>query len=85
MNADLNGTTCVSVELRGRRATIADVRQALDTLVADDIPETFEVSIRQYEDREHAPDKAREDRKVEYVFSIEAERASRLPERGAAR
>lgn len=74
MNTDLDGTTTVTVELRGRRATIEDVRAALDTLTAEGIPETFEVSILQNEDREYAPDKGYADREVTYLFRVEAER-----------
>lgn len=77
MNADLDGTTKVTVELRGRRATIEDVRQALNTLTAEGIPETFEVSIYQREEREYLKDVPHEDRPVEHVLSVEASRAAR--------
>lgn len=80
MNSDLNGTTKVVVELTGRKPTIEDVRQALDALVAEGIPETFEVDIWHREDREYAPDVPYSDRKVTHMFHVEAERAARWSE-----
>lgn len=77
--SDLEATTRVSVEMRGRRPTIEDVRAALDTLTAEGIPETFEVSIIQREDREYEKDVPYEDRRVDYLFRVEAERAARNP------
>lgn len=75
--SDLDGTTRVVVELRDRKPTIEDVRAALDTLTAEGIPETFEVSILQSEDREYIQDVPFDDRPVKYLFRVQAERAAR--------
>lgn len=73
---DLNGTTRVTVEMTGRRPTIADVRQALDILTADGLPDTFEVAIEQSENREYVEGVAYADRPVTFLFRVEAERAA---------
>lgn len=75
--SDLSGTTTVTVEMRGRRPTIEDVRAALDTLTAEGIPETFEVSIQQSEDREFIKDMPYDERPVEFLFRVTAERAAK--------
>lgn len=79
MNGDLDSTTTVRIELGGRRATVEDVQQALDTLRADGIPGTFEVAIGQSDDRKHEAGVACEDRIPNHRFWIEARRAAVNP------
>lgn len=75
--ADLDATTKVVVELTHRRATIEDVRDALDTLTAEGIPDSFEVSIWQSVDREYIEGVPHADRPVTHRFRVEAERAAK--------
>lgn len=75
--SDLSATTKVTVELTGRRPTIADVRAALDVLTTEGIPDTFEVDIVQREDREYIDGVPHSERPVTLTFRVEAERASK--------
>lgn len=77
MNADHESTTSVEVVLRGRKATIEDVQQALDTLRAEGIPDTFNVDVTQSEDRVWEANVASADQKREHVLRIVAKRAAR--------
>lgn len=52
--SDLVATTKVRIELEGRTATIADLQAALDTFKREGIPETFEVSFHQFEERDNS-------------------------------
>lgn len=79
---DLTAATRVTVELTGRRPTIADVRAALDTLAAEGIPETFDVDIDQREDREYIEGVPHAERPIAYTFRVTADRASKT---GASR
>ena len=73
----LSGTTKVTVEMTTRRPTLADVQEALDILRAEGVPDEFEVSIIQSEDREYVQDVPYAERPVSLLFRMEAERASR--------
>ena len=46
------GTTVITVEIEGGKAAIADIREALDLLEREGIPDTFNVDIRQWTDRD---------------------------------
>lgn len=70
------GTTSVTVELLDRAPTIEDVQDALNVLVAEGIPPTFEVDILHSEDREYEEGVPYADRKVRRVFRITASRAA---------
>lgn len=72
----LDATTTVRVELRDRRATIEDVQDALDTLRAEGIPDTFEVSIDQRAEREYDKDVPVDERPVTHSLVVEAHRAA---------
>jgi hypothetical protein len=74
---DLTATTRVTVEVTSRPPTIADVREALDILIAEGIPDTFEVDIDQREDREYVDGVPFNERPVKHIFRLTAERASR--------
>lgn len=77
MNSDLDGTVTVEVTLRGRRATIEDVQQALATLLSEGIPPTFEVGVYQREERVYERDVATRDQELEHTLTIRAERAAK--------
>jgi len=72
------GTTVVTVEINDGKATIADIREALDTLEREGIPETSEVDVSQWVDRDDSDtsiDYA--DRPRRHRMTIEASRATR--------
>ena len=72
------GTAVITVEIEGGKATIADIRDALDILEREGIPDTFEVEVRQWVDRDDS------DTTIEYAdrprahrMTLEASRAAR--------
>lgn len=72
------GTTVVTVEINDGKATIADIREALDTLEREGIPETFEVEIQQWVDRDDSDGSINyADRPRTHRMTIEASRATR--------
>lgn len=73
----LDATTRVEVILREQRATIADLREALDILTAEGVPDTFEVTVEQTHDRVHEQGVAYTDQQREHVLRVSAERASK--------
>ena len=77
MTEQTESTTTVEVIVRGRHATVEDVQDALDTLRAEGIPDTFDVEIYQREDR--IPEEGVEYRhqRREHVLTVRASRAAR--------
>lgn len=73
---DADSTVTVEVVLRGRRATIEDVQGALDTLRSEGIPDTFEVTVVQSEERIHEEDVPYRDQKREHCLRVHARRAA---------
>lgn len=73
-----SSTTTVTIEIRDGKATINDVQAALDTLAREGIPGAFEITVRQWQDRN---DSDREipygDRPVTHRMTIEASRAAK--------
>lgn len=69
--------TQVTVRLAGRRATIEAVQEALDVLRAEGIPDTFEVSINQSEDRAYSEDVLYKDRPVEHLLVVHSTRVAK--------
>lgn len=69
-------TVIVEIVLRGRRATIEDVQEALDTLRCEGIPDSFEMTIDQSHDRVWEADVPARDQKREHVLRISAQRAA---------
>lgn len=72
------GTTVVTVEIEDGKATIADIRDALDILEGEGIPHTFEVDVRQWVDRDDSDtsiDYA--DRPRRHRMTLEASRAAK--------
>lgn len=76
MSSDASATTTVRIELTGRRATIEDVQDALDTLRREGIPETFEISLHQSQDREYIEGVPYAERPVAHSLWVEAARAA---------
>ena len=79
LNALTEATTTVRIELSGRPALIKDVQHALDTLLAEGIPDTFEISFHQSEERDSSSDLPYSERPIVHRMWIEARRASKTP------
>lgn len=76
--SSVSGTTVITVEIEGGKATIADIRDALDVLEREGIPDTFEVEVRQWVDRDDSdPEIPYADRPRRDRMTIEASRAAR--------
>lgn len=78
--SDLDATTSVEVILRGRAATIADLRDMLDVLTAEKIPDTFEVDVRQSTERIPEEGVDYRDQRTESVLTVSAGRVARRAE-----
>ena len=79
MNSDLESTTEVTVTLTGRRATIEDVQSALDVLLAEGIPETFEIDVDQRETTDYLPNTPPAERPIRHSLTVSASRAAKVP------
>ena len=79
MNVEITATTTVSLTIEGRPATIKDVQDALDVLRTEGIPDTFEISLRQAEDRVHVEGVPYRDQERRHTLNIEAKRAAVTP------
>ncbi|MBA3782854.1 MAG: hypothetical protein H0X12_13510 [Nocardioides sp.] len=75
--SDLDATTSVTVRMDGRRATIEDLQEAINVLLAEGIPKTFEVDVNQSTERIGDRDVPYADRPLSHTFSLTAERASK--------
>ncbi|MBB3041003.1 hypothetical protein [Nocardioides soli] len=73
---DLTATTRVTVEVSGRRPTIADMQVALDILAAEGIPSTFDIHVDQRTGREYIEGVPVDERPMTFTLSVTAERAA---------